>query len=136
MIEGLNVAAIAFALAACALMITIVELVDRAHEAALHWIEDRRTVRDRQPQPDEAQLLLALLCEQLHERLERDGTPPRTVINLTAGQWHEVASHDHSRVDRRERRDCLLAEPQAMIDCYSAAPPETAPVAENAGPAN
>ena len=90
MIEGLNVAAIAFALAACALMITIVELVDRAHEAALHWIEDRRTVRDRQPQPDEAQLLLALLCEQLHERLERDGTPPRTVINLTAGQWHEV----------------------------------------------
>ena len=50
----------------------------------------RRAVRDRQPQRDEAQALLALLCEQLHERLQRDGTPPRTVINLTAGQWHEV----------------------------------------------
>jgi hypothetical protein len=50
----------------------------------------RRTVRERQPQPDEAQALLALLCEQLHERLQQDGTPPRTVINLTAGQWHEA----------------------------------------------
>ena len=50
----------------------------------------RRTVRERQPQPDEAQALLALLCERLHERLQQDGTPPRTVINLTAGQWHEV----------------------------------------------
>ena len=50
----------------------------------------RRAVRDRQPQRDEAQLLLALLCEQLHERLQRDERPPRTVINLTAGQWHEV----------------------------------------------
>jgi hypothetical protein len=46
---------------------------DRALEAALHWIEDRRAGRDRQPQ-----LLLALLCEQLHERLQQDGTPPRT----------------------------------------------------------
>ena len=127
MIGGLNVAAIAFGLAACAVTFAVVELVD----GALHWIENRRA-----PQPDEAQLLLAALCEPLHERLQPDGTPPRTVINLTAGQWHEVASHDHSRVDRRERRDCLLAEPQAMIDCYSAAPPETAPVAENAGPAN
>jgi hypothetical protein len=44
----------------------------------------------RAPQPDEAQLLLAALCERLHEQRERDGTPPRTVINLTAGQWHEV----------------------------------------------
>ena len=49
----------------------------------------RRAVRDRQPQRDEAQLLLALLCEQLHDRPQRDGAPPRTVINLTAGQWHE-----------------------------------------------
>jgi hypothetical protein len=40
--------------------------------------------------PDEAQLLLVALCEQLHERLEQDGTPPRTVINLTAGQCHKV----------------------------------------------
>ena len=47
-------------------------------------------MRERQPQPDEVQQLLALLCEQLHERLQQDGTPPRTVINLTAGQWHEV----------------------------------------------
>jgi len=31
-----------------------------------------------------------LLCERLHERLQQDGTPPRTVITLTAGQWHEV----------------------------------------------
>ena len=67
--------------------IAAVELLDRA----LYWIEDRRAVHDRQPQPDEAQQLLALLCEQqLHEGLQRDGTPPQTVINLTAGQWHEV----------------------------------------------
>jgi predicted methyltransferase len=85
MIGGLDVATIAFALAACALTIAVVELLDRL----LHWIEDRREVRD-QPQRDEVQLLLALLCEQMHERLQRDGTPPRTVINLTAGQWHEV----------------------------------------------
>jgi hypothetical protein len=81
MIGGLNVAAIAFALTACALTVAVVEVVDRA----LHWIEARRA-----PQPDEAQLLLAALCEQLHERLQQDGTPPRAVINLTAGQWHEV----------------------------------------------
>ena len=59
----------------------VVELVD----GALHWIENRRA-----PQPDEAQLLLAALREQLHERLQQDGTPPRTVINLTAAQWPEV----------------------------------------------
>ena len=53
-------------------------------------IRQWRAERDRQPQPDEAQALLALLCEQLHERLQQDDTPPRTVINLTAGQWHEV----------------------------------------------
>ena len=58
-----------------------IEGIDRA----LHRIENRHA-----PQPDEAQLLLAALCEQLHERLEQDGTPPRTVINLTAGQWLEV----------------------------------------------
>ena len=50
----------------------------------------RRAVRERQPQRDEVQQLLALLCERLHEQLQQDGTPPRTVINLTAGQWHEV----------------------------------------------
>ena len=81
MIGGLNVAAIAFGLAACAVTFAVVELVD----GALHWIENRGA-----PQPDEAQLLLAALCEQLHERLQQDGTPPRTVINLTAGQWHKV----------------------------------------------
>ena len=47
-------------------------------------------MRERQPQRVEVQQLLALLCERLHERLQQDGTPPRTVINLTAGQWHEV----------------------------------------------
>ena len=51
------------------------------------WLKRWRADRRAQPQRDEAQ---ALLCEQLHERLQRDGTPPRTVINLTAGQWHEV----------------------------------------------
>jgi len=81
MIGGLNVAAIAFGLAACAVTFAVVELVD----GALHWIGSRRA-----PQPDEAQLLLAALCEQLHERLQQDGTPPRTVINLTAAQWPEV----------------------------------------------
>ena len=54
-------------------------------------IRQWRAERDRQPQPDEAQALLALLCEQLHERLQQDDTPPRTVINLTAGQWREVS---------------------------------------------
>jgi len=50
-----------------------------------------RAMRERQPQRDEVQALLALLCEQLHDRLQQDGMPPRTVINLTAaGQWHEV----------------------------------------------
>jgi hypothetical protein len=64
----------------------VVELLDRA----LHWIDDRWNARTARAQPDEVQLLLALLCEQLHERLEREPTPPRTVINLTAGQWHEI----------------------------------------------
>jgi hypothetical protein len=58
--------------------------------ALANGIRQWRAMRERQPQPDEAQLLLAALCEQLHERLEQTGTPPRTVINLTAGQWHEV----------------------------------------------
>ena len=78
MIEALTMPAILLALAI-------------SGAVALHWIEGRRTVRERQPQRDEVQQLLALLCERLHERLERDGTPPRTVINLTAGQWHEVS---------------------------------------------
>ena len=73
MIEALTIPAILLALAI-------------SGAVALHWIEGRRAVRERQPQRDEVQQLLALLCE----RLERDGTPPRTVINLTAGQWHEV----------------------------------------------
>ena len=47
-------------------------------------------IRQWRAKRDEVQQLLALLCERLHERLQQDGTPPRTVINLTAGQWHEV----------------------------------------------
>ena len=77
MIEALTIPAILLALAI-------------SGAVALHWIEGRRAVRERQPQPDEVQALLAALCEQLHDRLQQDGTPPRTVINLTAGQWHEV----------------------------------------------
>jgi len=78
MIEALTMLAILLALAI-------------SGAVALHWIEGQRAVRVRQPQPDEVQALLALLCEQLHERLQQEGTPPRTVINLTAaGQWHEV----------------------------------------------
>jgi hypothetical protein len=77
MIEALTMPAILLALAI-------------SGAVALHWIEGRRTVRARQPQPDKAQALLTLLCEQMHDRLQRDDTPPRTVINLTAGQWHEV----------------------------------------------
>ena len=56
-----------------------------AHREADRVVVD--LVRERRPQRDEVQQLLALLCE----RLERDGTPPRTVINLTAGQWQEVS---------------------------------------------
>jgi hypothetical protein len=37
------------------------------------------------------QQLLMLLCEHLHEQLQQDETPPRTVITLTAGQSHEVS---------------------------------------------
>jgi hypothetical protein len=58
--------------------------------ALANGIRQWRAMRERQAQRDEVQQLLALLCERLHEQLERDGTPPRTVINLTAGQWHEV----------------------------------------------
>jgi predicted nucleic acid-binding Zn ribbon protein len=86
MIGGLNVAAVAFALAACALAIAVVELLDRV----MYWIEDRWNARAARAQPDELRQLLTLLCEQLHERLQQDGTPPRIVINLTAGQWHDV----------------------------------------------
>jgi N-acetylglutamate synthase/N-acetylornithine aminotransferase len=59
--------------------------------ALANGIRQWRAMRERQSQRDEVQQLLALLCERLHEQLERDGTPPRTVINLTAGQWHEVS---------------------------------------------
>ena len=54
--------------------------------ALANGIRQWRAMRERQPQRDEVLQLLALLCE----RLQQDGTPPRTVINLTAGQWHEV----------------------------------------------
>ena len=57
--------------------------------ALANGIRQWRAMRERQPQRDEVQLL-ALLCERLHERLQQDGTPPSTVINLTPGQWHEV----------------------------------------------
>ena len=78
MIGGLNVAAIAFALAACALIIAVAELVG----CALHWVEDGWDARAARPQPDEMQQLLTLLCEHLHEHLQQDETPPRAVINL------------------------------------------------------
>jgi len=58
--------------------------------ALANGIRQWRAMREQQPQRDEVQQLLALLCERLHERLQQDGTPPRTVITLTAGQWHEV----------------------------------------------
>jgi hypothetical protein len=64
----------------------IAEWIMRGLFSVKRWRADRRA----QPQPDEAQLLLAALCEQLHERLEREPTQPRTVIKLTSGQWHEV----------------------------------------------
>ena len=54
--------------------------------ALANGIRRWRAMRERQPQRDEVQQLLALLCE----RLQQEGTPPRTVINLSAGQWHEV----------------------------------------------
>ena len=54
--------------------------------ALANGIRQWRAMREHEPQRDEVQQLLALLCEQMHE----DGTPPRTVINLTAGQWHKV----------------------------------------------
>ena len=79
MIGGLNVAAIAFALAACALTVAVAELVGRA----LHWIEDRWDARAARPQPDEMQQLLTLLCEHLHDQMQQDETPPRAFINLT-----------------------------------------------------
>ena len=87
MIGGLNVAAIAFALATCALTVAVAELVGRA----LHWIEDRWNERTARLERDEMQQLLTLLCEHLHEQLQQDEPPPRAVINLTAGQSHEVS---------------------------------------------
>jgi hypothetical protein len=47
-------------------------------------------MRERQPQRDEVQQLLALFCERLHGRLQQDGPPPRTVINLTAGDDQDI----------------------------------------------
>ena len=54
--------------------------------ALANGIRQWRAMRERQQQRDEVQQLLALLCE----RLQQDGSLPRTVINLTAGQRHEV----------------------------------------------
>jgi hypothetical protein len=95
MIGGLNVAAIAFALAACALTVAVAELVGRA----LHWIEDRWDARTARPQRDEMQQLLMLLCEHLHEQLQQDEdeTPPRTVINLTRLKEPEQVETFHSK---------------------------------------
>jgi hypothetical protein len=62
--------------------------IDRARDGE-DWIENRRA-----PQLDEAQFLLASLCEQLHERLQQDGTPPRTVINLTVARGHQAIRDD------------------------------------------
>jgi hypothetical protein len=56
--------------------------------ALANGIRQWRAMRERQLPHDEIQQLLALLFERLHERLEQDSTPPRTVINLTAA--HEV----------------------------------------------
>ena len=63
---------------ACALTVAIVKLVERA----LHWIEDRWDARAARLERDEMQRLLTLLCEHLHEHLQQDEPPPRTVINL------------------------------------------------------
>ena len=95
MIGGLNVAAIAFALAACALTVAVAELVGRA----LHWIEDRWNARAARPHHDEMQQLLTLLCEHLHEHLQQDEPPPRAVINLTAGQSHEISKPRPEQVE-------------------------------------
>ena len=57
MIEALYVPAILLALAISGAL------------ALYGIIRQWRAERDRQPQPDEAQALLALLCEQMHERL-------------------------------------------------------------------
>ena len=86
---GAQVAAILFGLAASTLTIAVANRLHRTLATTLDWIEDRvLRVRTARPQSAEAE---ALLREQLHERLQQDGTLPRTVINLTAGQWHEVS---------------------------------------------
>ena len=95
MIGGLNVAAIAFALAVCALTIAVAELVGRA----LHRVEDRWDQRAARLERDEMQRLLTLLCEHLHEHLQQDEPPPRAVINLTAGQSHEISKPRPEQVE-------------------------------------
>ena len=117
MIGGLNVAAIAFALAACALTIAVAELVGRA----LHWIEDRWDERAARLERDEMQRLLTLLCEHLHEHLQ-DETPPRTVTNLTAGQSHEVSKPmlTAGSQPRAQATPSALHSPPSVRSCDSA----------------
>jgi hypothetical protein len=92
MIGEFNVAAILFGLAASAVTIAVADRLYPTLATALDWNEDRvLRAPTARPQHAEAEALLALLCERLHERLQRDGTPPRTVINLTAGQWREAS---------------------------------------------
>ena len=88
-IEALTMPAILFGLAASTLTIAVANRLHRTLATTLDWIEDRvLRVRTARRQSAEAE---ALLREQLHERLQQDDTPPRTVINLTAGQWREVS---------------------------------------------
>ena len=84
---GAQVAAILFGLAASTLTIAVANRLHRTLATTLDWIEDRvLRVRTARPQSAEAE---ALLREQLHERLQQDGTLPRTVINPTAGHWYD-----------------------------------------------
>ena len=53
--------------------------------ALANGIRQWRAMRERRPQRDEVQQLLALLCERLPERLERDGAPPRLRWQVRAG---------------------------------------------------
>jgi hypothetical protein len=79
-------------------------------------IRQWRAERDRQPEPDEAQALLAQLCEQLYERLQQEGTPPRTVINLTAGQWHKVTKQPTTS-KKNEHRNSICRRRFQLVRC-------------------
>jgi hypothetical protein len=70
-IGGLNVAAVLFGLATSAVTIAVADRLYRTLATALDWIEDRvLRARTAPPQHAEAEALLALLCEQLHEQLQ------------------------------------------------------------------